>query len=229
MLGINLIKYVLYRAPILSKVMAPRYNYKVNPGQIAALINLINDTRDSGGVIVEIGVAKGDTSAFILEHMKTTDDLRKVYFFDTFEGFTAESINYEVNVRGKSPVFFNAFKYGNEAIFRRNLTSAGYSNFIIQRGDAANFDWSTLGRVGAVLLDIDLYKPTIEVLNQIWPYIVEGGGIVVDDCLAGTPWDGSLQAYEEFIAIQHLPFRRVGKKGGLLVRERLSENNDAMA
>jgi len=200
--------------------MAPTYKYKINPGQIAALINLINDTRDSGGAIVEIGVAQGDTSVFILEHMRTTGDSRQVFLFDTFEGFTSESIEYEINLRGKSAAFLDRFKYGDEGIFRKNLNSAGYSNFATRKGDAAKFAWSTLGSIGAVLLDIDLYKPTIDVLNGIWPHIVMGGGIVVDDCSSGTPWDGSLQAYEEFLAIHKLPFRMVGNKGGLLIKER---------
>lgn len=218
MLAREIIKYAVYRTPILRKAMAPAYKYKVSPGQIAALINLINDTRESGGAVVEIGVAQGDTSVFILEHMRTTGDSRKVYFFDTFAGFTAESVDYEINRRGKSAALFDKFKYGDEPLFRKNLTAAGYVNFITRKGDAANVDWSTLGSVGAVLLDIDLYKPTVEVLNNIWPYIVNGGGIVVDDCLAGTPWDGSLQAYEEFRTAHALPFRRVGNKGGLLVK-----------
>jgi O-methyltransferase len=198
--------------------MAPTYKYKISPGQIAALINLINDTRKSGGVVVEIGVAQGDTSAFILEHMRTTGDSRNVFFFDTFEGFTSDSIEYEVKRRGKSAAFFDKFRYGDEGIFCKNLASAGYKNFTTRKGDAATFDWSTLGSIGAVLLDIDLYKPTIDVLNNVWPYIVPGGGIVVDDCLSGTPWDGSLQAYEEFLGAKGLPFRMVGNKGGLLVK-----------
>jgi hypothetical protein len=228
LLAREIIKYAVYRTPILRKAMAPTYKYKISPGQIAALINLINDTRESEGVIVEIGVAQGDTSVFILEHMRTTGDSRKVFLFDTFDGFTSESIEYEINLRGKSAAFFDKFRYGSEAIFSKNLTSAGYSNFITRKGDAAKFDWSALGSIGAVLLDIDLYKPTIDVLNNIWPYIVKGGGIIVDDCLSGTPWDGSLQAYEEFIATHEIPFRRVGNKGGLLLKDHSSKREGVL-
>jgi O-methyltransferase len=202
--------------------MSPRYKYKINPGQIAALINLINDTRAGDGAVVEIGVAQGDTSTFILEHMRTTDDSRPVYLMDTFSGFTEESIEHEVKVRGKAASPYAAFRYGDEELFRKSLNAAGYSRFKTIKGDASAFDWSKMGPIGAVLLDIDLYEPTIKILNNIWPHIIPGGGVVVDDCLAGSAWDGSLQAYEEFIAAHKLPFRRVGEKGALVVKQAAS-------
>ena len=218
MFGTELVKFLTYRTPVLQRLMAPRYRYKIAPGQIAALVGLINATRETNGVVVEIGLAQGDTSALILEHLKTTNDHRKVYLFDTFEGFTEESVDCEVESRGKSRSQLRAFRYGDEAIFSKNLVRAGYSRFETRKGDAAKFDWSSLGPIGAVLLDIDLYLPTIEILNNIWPYVVEGGGVIVDDCLAGTPWDGSLQAYQEFVTAHDLPFRLVGNKGGLVVK-----------
>ncbi len=67
-----------------------------------------------------------------------------------------------------------------------------------------------------MLLDIDVYAPTLAILEQVYPLLVDGGGIVVDDCLADRAWDGSLQAYEEFIAAHGLPFERVGAKGGVI-------------
>ena len=45
--------------------------------------------------------------------------------------------------------------------------------------------------------------------------MLPGGGIVVDDCRPG-PYDGSLQAYEEFLAEHGMTFERVGSKGGVL-------------
>ncbi len=211
-------KYVVYRTPILRALMAPSYDYKVSPGQLAAIIDLIDDTREVGGVVVEIGVAKGQTSTFILEHMRTTGDDRKVVFVDTFNGFTEDSVRYETERRGKTITLYDSFRYGHDELFRRNLAAQGYVDFEIVKGDASLVDWSVFGGIGAVLLDIDLYKPTIEVLKNLWAYIVPGGGIVVDDCLADTQWDGSLQAYEEFIKLHDFPFRRVGNKGGLIVK-----------
>ena len=180
------------------------------------MIGLINATRGSGAAIAEVGVAKGETSVFLLEHLATTGDERTLHLFDTFSGFTDNSIDYEVNNRGMSRRHYDAFRYGDEERFKENLAELGYKKFDTNKGDAAEFDWSQLGPIGAVLLDIDLYKPTRAVLEAVHPYLVPGGGIVVDDCLADTPWDGSLQAYEEFITLHNLPFERVGHKGAVV-------------
>jgi O-methyltransferase len=210
------IKYYAYRLPFVTEIMSPKYEYKINPGQLAALINLIESSRCYGGSVCEIGVAQGDTSVFLLEHLKTVCDERPLLLFDTFSGFTEDSIAVEVNSRGKSAEEYDKFQYGDEKIFARKLKRQGYSNFRTVKGDAAKFDWSSIAPIGAVLLDIDLYAPTRAILDAIWPHLEPGGGIVLDDCLADTPWDGSLQAYEEFIAARDLPFERVGEKGAVV-------------
>jgi O-methyltransferase len=196
--------------------MAPKYNYKVDPGQLSALLNFIDATKSSNAAIAEIGVAKGGTSVFLLEHLATTGDERTLHLFDTFSGFTDHSVEHEVHSRKKVKRDYDAFRYGDEDRFRLNLLELGYNRFRTIKGDAATFDWSSLRPIGAVLLDIDLYQPTIDVLNAVYPHLVEGGGIVLDDCLANTPWDGSLQAYEEFISRHGLPFERVGRKGAIV-------------
>ena len=209
-------KKVVYRTPGLDRLVAPRYPYKVDPGELTAMIGFINATRESGGAVAEVGVARGATSAFMLEHLRTTEDPRTLLLFDTFDGFTEESIEYEVSRRGKSLADYGSFRYGGQATFDRNLQSSGFTQFRSIAGDASAFDWSSLGPVGAVLLDVDLYQPTISILEQVYDLLVPGGGIVVDDCRPDNKWDGSLQAYEEFIAAHGLPREIVGHKGGVV-------------
>jgi len=211
-------KYFVYRTPLMRRLMAPRYGYKVDPGQLCAMINFIDATKSAGATIAEVGVAQGDTSTFLLQHLVTTSDPRTLHLFDTFAGFTEQSVNYEVSVRNKPEKEYDLFRYGDEAQFSRNLKKAGYERFKTIKGDAAAFDWSQIEPIGAVLLDIDLYQPTIDVLEAVYPHLIEGGGVVVDDCLADTPFDGSLQAYEEFISRHNLPFERVGQKGAVIRR-----------
>lgn len=210
------IKYYAYRLPFVTEAMSPKYPYKINPGQLAALVGLVESSRAYGGAVCEIGVAQGDTSTFLLEHLRSVGDPRPLYLFDTFAGFTEDSIAVEVNERGKDIREYDKFQYGDEEIFIRKLKKQGYANFKTVKGDAARFDWTSIGPIGAVLLDIDLYAPTRAIMDAIWPQLQPGGGIVLDDCLADTPWDGSLQAYEEFIARHGLPFERAGQKGAVI-------------
>jgi len=210
------VKYATYRTPGLNRLMAPKYPYKLDPGELCAMIGFIDATRPSGAVIAEIGVAQGDTSVFLLEHLKTTEDDRIPFLCDTFDGFTESSLDHEVKVRGKPRPDVDGFRYGDESRFNTNLRRLGYDNFRTVKGDASQFDWGSVGPIGAVILDIDLYQPTIAILNAIYPRLVPGGGIVVDDCVPGIAWDGALQAYQEFIKERGLPFERVGQMGAVI-------------
>ena len=220
MIMIEFLKYIVYRTPVIKRIMWPKYRYGIHPGQLAAMVQLMENTKGEPGCIIEIGVAVGKTSVFLLEHLKTTEDSRPVLFFDTFCGFTPKSVALEINDRSKSKFknCFQCFQYGNEQLFSCSIAGAGYTNFKTYKGDAAEFDFSTIGPISAVLLDIDLYQPTLTCLRAIWPYLVEGGGIVIDDCIPGGPWDGSLQAVEEFAIEIGAHASRVGGKGMMLFK-----------
>jgi predicted O-methyltransferase YrrM len=224
-------KAVIYRTPLLGRLMAPTYPYKLEPAQLAAMVAFIDATRAQGAAIVEIGVAQGATSVFLLEHLKFTGDTRPLLLFDTFRGFTAESIRFEVEQRGKAYGPFYAFRYGDERRLQRNLRRAGYNNFRTFAGDAAAFDWSTLGPIGAVLLDIDVYQPTLAILEQVWPNLAPGGGMVIDDCVEGTPYDGGFQALRDFVAAKGITAEPLGYKGAILrapLRQATSRLNPAL-
>ncbi len=215
--SIEAIKVAVYLTPALGRLMAPRFRYKVDPAQLASMVNLIDATRGTDAAVVEVGVAQGLSSVFFMEHLRSTGDPRPLILLDTFSGFTSQSIQHEIDVRGKRlRDFAGRFTYTNEAVLTRNLKRAGYDNFRTIKADAATFDWSRLGRIGAVLLDVDLYQPTASALSAIYPLLVQGGGIVVDDCIDGTVDDGASQAYNEFVVKHDLPFERIGRKGGLI-------------
>jgi len=210
------VKRIAYRLPPRLGVMTPRYPYQVEPAVLAATLSLIDQTRSAGGSVIEVGVAKGDTSVFVLEHMRSVGDDRPVVFVDTFDGFTPESIDHELSARGKPPQPLRSYRYGDRGVFERKLRRLGYENFEIVEGDAARFDWARVAPIGAMLLDVDLYLPTKAILEAAHPLLCAGGGIVVDDCLPGRPWDGAWQACTEFCNERALTSTVVGSQGRLL-------------
>lgn len=211
------VKGVVYRTPGLRNIMLPEYRYWVDPGQLAAMIELIDATRrPGGGAIVEIGVARGYTSVFLLEHLRTTGDDRILVLVDTFDGFTRESVDYEVERRGKRTAELADFSYCDPRILDRSLARLGYANYRIVQEDCSKVDWQELGPVDAVFLDVDLYLPTAATLEALWPQLAPGGGIVLDDCVEKRWCDGAHQAYLEFIDRHDLPYIRVGGKGAAL-------------
>jgi hypothetical protein len=180
------------------------------------MIYFIENTKATDTRICEIGLAKGDTSVFLLEHLRTTQDERTLLLVDTFQGFTQSSLEHEVTYRGKNLKNIDKFKYGDKGIFDRNLNKLGYRNFLTVQSDCSLVKWEEFGPLAAVLLDVDLYEPTIRTLHKLWPCIVPGGGIVVDDVASGGDWDGAYQAYIEFTQEKGLGIEVVGRKGGVL-------------
>ncbi len=212
----TVIKRIAYRLPGLRNPMLPQYRYWVDPGELSAMIGLIDATRGTDGAIVEIGVARGDTSVFLLEHLRTTGDPRTLVLVDTFAGFTRESIDHEVKNRRKRASELSDYSYGSAKVFNYSLARLGYTNYRIVEGDCSKVDWKEIGPISAVFLDVDLYLPTAVTLEALWPQVVAGGGVVLDDCVEPAWCDGALQAYREFIERHSLPFVRVGGKGALL-------------
>ena len=191
------------------------YNYLIEPIQLAKYINEISNTSKLEGSIVEIGVFRGSTTAFALEHMKSEKINKKYFALDTFEGFTKSDINYEVLKRNKKKqALYNAFKINNEKLFNKNLSN--YKNLITIKCDCADFNFDKIGPIAVCLIDVDLYLPTKIALKSTYKNLIKGGTILVDDCANDRNFDGSYLAYKEFIKEQNLEEAYIGKKCGLL-------------
>ena len=213
----KLVRYLAYHAPSpFRDYILPSYQYAINPAMLAFLIHAIDATRGKGGTVCEIGVGWGRTSVFLLEHMRSAGYEDRVLFVDTFRGFTSESISHEVEHRGKLRRQIDRFGYASPRIYEKNLRKQGYDNFEVIASDCEKVDWDCIGSLAVVLLDVDLYLPTLRTLETIYPLLVPGGIILVDDCQPDQIYDGSLQAYSEFTKSRNLTFEIIGGKAGLI-------------
>ncbi|MEM6384287.1 MAG: class I SAM-dependent methyltransferase [Pseudomonadota bacterium] len=213
----------MYRTPAINSVTRPKYPYGLVPAQLTWLCNAIDATRqaDGGsepGCIVEIGVAQGKSTVFLLEHMRDMGDTRPYYCVDTFSGFVDEHVEHEVNAREKKRAAFSAFSYNDEEIFKKNIEANGFSNMHTLAGDAVKVDWSSLPPIDVMLLDVDLYIPTLQILNNSRPFWSANAHILLDDVKPGGNWDGAEQAYREFTEANDLPYVKVGSKGGSIIQ-----------
>ncbi len=210
------VKSVVYRTPIARNALRPRYPYWVTPGTLSQMVQLIDQPSTRSGAVVEVGVARGITSVFLLEHLRTTEDPRPLVMIDTFSGFTKKDVNHEVQRRGVRKRDLSDFSYGSANAVADSLDRLGYRNYRILEEDCTVTDWSAIGPIAALLLDVDLYRPTLTVLEGAWPHLLPEGGIVVDDCVTPHWADGSMEAYAEFIKASCLPFTRVGGKAAMV-------------
>jgi hypothetical protein len=145
------LKRAAFRWPGLRELSRPRYNYNLEPIQLAWLCSAIGNTKagcgsstGNKGCIVEVGVARGMTSVFLLQHMKQLGDNRPYFCLDTFAGFVQKDVDYEVRFRHKRKSHFRGFSYNHKEVFEHNLVKCGFNNFAIIQSDASTVDWHKL-------------------------------------------------------------------------------------
>ncbi len=143
------------------------------------------------GCVAEAGVFQGEFASVI---NKSFPD-RKLYLFDTFEGFDQRDIILEERNQ------YSDAKVGNLNMTSENLVLGKMmypENCIIKKG---YFPETTIGineMFCYVNLDMDLYKPTLEGLYFFYPLMVKGGIITVHDHFSNG-YEGIKAAVYEFI------------------------------
>ncbi|MDA9734422.1 TylF/MycF family methyltransferase [SAR116 cluster bacterium] len=196
----------------------PYYPYNIEPIQFSKIIDsidsVLSDKNNKNSCLVEIGVARGMTSTFIAEHLKVSKKDNNFYCIDTFSSFTKADLDYEINYRGKTHREMLGFSYNNFEKWRSNFIK--YKNVKPIKADINDFNFSKLEKISFCFLDVDLYKPTKNALNNIIPYLTKNAIIMVDDVVDNGAWDGSGQAFKEFVKEKSLDMVMVGTKCGLI-------------
>lgn len=179
-----------------------------SPERIVSLIRAINyiEKNSIEGSIVECGVWKGGSMMAALLAMK--DQRRKIYLYDTFEGMsepTEDDESYK-NESAKE-AFLNKDEYWKRIEcfstleeVEKNIYSTGYPkreiNFI--QGKVEETIPGTIPEKIAVLrLDTDWYESTMHEMVHLFPKLVQGGVIIIDDY---GHWKGCKKAVDEYIS-----------------------------
>lgn len=191
-----------------------RYSYSFTPEQLAFFVGCINDTRGVHGDIFEIGCAAGQTTCFLNRHLQLSGITKDYYCIDTFDGFTSEDVAFEVAERGKKWNDFDGFRVNRLKWFMYTVKQNGCHRVSCIQTDVQKYRFCR--PISFCLLDVDLYRPTLYALQNIWPLLSPGGIIVVDDCKPANQFDGALQAYTEFTEGQKIPQRFLMDRLGLI-------------
>lgn len=136
--------------------------------RFATMALAINQIRknDIEGSFAEVGVWRGETSRFI--HLLAPE--RTLYLFDTFEGFPPSDLEHDDN----------RFKDTNEEIVKKQI--GDLNNIVMRKGYFPKTAKGLESEVFAfVLLDLDLYKPTLAGLEFFYPRMKSGGYIFAHD------------------------------------------------
>ncbi len=212
----KLFKEIVYNTPIRGYFF-PRYTYFFTAAQLCFLCQCINDTKDVKGAIAEVGCACGATTLFLNNYMDAQNIEKKYYAIDSFFGFVASDIEYEVANRGKTKNLFTAFRMNKKKWFDDTMKQGNVNRVFSIKADVNQYDLLTLGPLSFVLLDVDLYRPTKKSIRELYKILNPGGMLIVDDCDSqNIRWDGADQAYKEFMKEIGQPIHIVYGKLGII-------------
>lgn len=126
------------------------------------------------GEVAELGVYKGKFASEINKLFPN----KKLYLFDTFEGFCREDLDIEIS-QEYSRAKEGDFSDTNVELVKNKLPYKEKAQFI--KGHFPESIKEDLPSFCFVSLDTDLYKPTYEGLKIFYPKLVKGGMIIVHD------------------------------------------------
>jgi hypothetical protein len=211
--AIEFLKKIIFRFTNLAN---PKYDYNIEPAQLLELLTSIDNfaSKTQKSCIVEIGVARGMTTRFLSEHISLKNYDVEYYCIDTFSSFTDKDLNFEVKKRGKNTKELLGFSYNDYKKWKINFKKFSFIKPI--KHDCSTFDFSTIAPINLCFLDVDLYLPTKNTLNNIWDHMAINSTIIVDDVMDNNQWDGAYQAFMEFVNEKKLNYYLVGNKCGVI-------------
>jgi len=179
-----------------------------SPERIVSLVRAINyiEENDIEGCIVECGVWKGGSMMAALLALREKN--RNIYLYDTFEGMS-EPTNKDESYKNESAK--EAYLTKNEYWKRIECYSAldevkNNIHNINYPKDKINFIQGKVEetipeiipeKIAVLRLDTDWYESTMHEMVHLFPKLVTGGVIIIDDY---GHWKGCKKAVDEYIS-----------------------------
>ncbi|OUC14486.1 MAG: macrocin O-methyltransferase [Alkalinema sp. CACIAM 70d] len=185
--------------------------------RIFALIQAVEYVVRAGipGDMVECGVWQGGSMMAVAQTLQRLGDTdRDLYLFDTYEGMpqpTEADVDYSGN---SAAAEFEAMKktadssdwcYASIEQVQQNLASTGYpmARINLIKGKVEDtIPVQAPEKIAILRLDTDWYESTQHELIHLFPRLVEGGVLIIDDY---GHWQGSRRATDEYLAEHKIP------------------------
>lgn len=187
-------------------------------------------TANIPGSIVECGVWRGGSmmaAAQVLQDYQVSD--RDLYLFDTYEGMvepTAVDVTLSnklaVDAFAKRKITTSSSDWCNASFdeVRENMAKTGYATDRIHlvKGKVEDTVPQAAPETIALLrLDTDWFESTRHELLHLYPRLVSGGVLILDDY---GHWQGARKATDEFLAAEqiHLLLNRIDYTGRICIK-----------
>ena len=144
------------------------------------------------GAVAEVGVFQGDFA----KHINKFFPNKKLYLFDTFEGFDERDVAIEKE-KGFSVATSAELNMTSVEFVMQKMTYP--QNIIIKKGFFPQTAQDVEEKFCFVNLDVDLYQPTLVGLKWLSNKMVKNGVILIHDYFSAN-YRGVKQAVHEFMA-----------------------------
>ncbi len=209
---------------------------RVNFAKFVTHVEIFKKTIDLPGSVVECGVFKGMsllTFAKLVEVYCSGDTLKRVIGFDTFEGLVSQNAKDGApdTRRGKVKGGWDAGEFQPALedlvdITQRDSMIPRFKSIDLVKGDVSKtvpyYVKRNPGlRISLRHLDLDLYEPTLAALKALYPLVVPGGVVLLDEYgMEGFP--GESAAFDEYFGkarpkLAKFPF--ISTPGGYFIKE----------
>ena len=151
------------------------------------------------GDFVECGVWKGGSSmlaALSFEYFGKSN--KELWLYDTFEGMPPAT-DLDVSYQGKQGKDYNGDMIGTLKEVVDNMNAVEYRNIfhcIIGKVED-NIPGEAPYRISLLRLDTDWYESTLHELRHLYPLLISGGVLIIDDY---GHWQGARKAVDEYFA-----------------------------
>jgi O-methyltransferase len=199
-----------------------------SPERIAALCQAVSYVVLSRipGDIVECGVWRGGSMMAAALALQRHNSLRKLHLFDTFEGMPPPT-DLDVEARSgwlASQLMENAGRdiscKSTLDDVRGNLSLTCYPENLLEFIEGrveTTIPQFVPDTISILRLDTDWYASTRHELEYLWPRLVGGGILIIDDY---GHWTGARKAVDEFLEALSTPLflNRIDYTGRLIVK-----------
>lgn len=198
----------------------PKYIRRQNLTRLLALYELFKKVLPVKGSMVECGVHRGFglmTWANMSALLEPANLTRRIYGFDSFEGFpaVAEKDKTLLGDVKKGDLYADSYEELMEliAIYDDNRFLGHVNKIKLIKGDAVETIPTFLKEhphlvVSLLFLDFDLYEPTKAAIEHLFPRIPKGGIIAFDE-LDNPLWPGETMALLDTLGIGRLRMERM--------------------
>lgn len=157
------------------------------------------------GNVAELGVYQGDFAKRL--NQLFTD--RKLYLFDTFEGFSEKDVVIEKQKNYSS----GGQDFSNTSVELVRNKMMFPDNCIFRKGYFPQSATGLEDKFCFVSLDTDLYEPIYQGLNYFYPRLEKGGYIFIHD-FNNEHYKGARQAVMQFCREQGISYVPIADCGG---------------